>query len=365
MGKDSTSEKLYDYCLEVGNVETLTAYLRVETWKSTTATSVVSCGFSRTEALMIKVFMFKKCKRLEGLQRERANENWDYLRSIGIRERKLPSVVVKCPKILTLHLDEKLVPMVQCLATLGTKPGEVASAITKFPHILSHSIDKKLCLLLAFFQALGVPEKQLGKMLLLNPRIISYSIESKLSQIVDFLARPQATATLEFLKSIGLTELDLQKVTVNFPEILCRDVNKILKPNFTYLRRCGFEGGQIAALVTGYPPILIKSINNSLEPRMRFLVEVMGRRIEEVADYTHFFRHGFKEIGVEAKTSETKEYIKNIYCSLSEMLECNQKKFLLKFGLIEQFAKGRQQTLPQSHASTTSTVMVLLLLGIG
>ncbi|GFS37680.1 mitochondrial transcription termination factor family protein [Actinidia rufa] len=191
--------------------------------------------------------MLKKCKRLEGVQRERACENWDYLKSIGIQERKLPSIVVKCPKILTLHLDEKLIPMVQCLATLGTKPREVASAITKFPHILSHSVEEKLCPLLAFFQALEVPEKQLG-----------------------------------------LSELDLQKVAVNFPEVLCRDVNKILRPNYTYLKGCGFEGGQIVALVTGYPPILIKSISNSLEPRIKFLVE--------------------EEIGVKAEDFKAKEY---------------------------------------------------------
>ncbi|KAI8526513.1 hypothetical protein RHMOL_Rhmol12G0002700 [Rhododendron molle] len=302
--------------------------------------------------------MFKKCKRLEGAQRQRALENWDYLRNIGIQERKLPSVVSKCPKILTIHLDEKLIPMVQCLATLGTKPREVASAITKFPNILSHSVEEKLCPLLAFFQALGVPEKQVSKMILLNPRIISYSIESKLSQIVDFLASlglgkegmigkvlmrnpymvgysvdKRLQPTLEFLKSIGLTELNLQKVAVNFPKVLCResrDVDKILRPNFTYLRGCGFEGVQIAAMVTAYPLILIKSINNSLEPRIRFLVEVMGRRIEEAADYPDFFQHGFKK-RLELRQKLLKR--KNIHCSLSEVLDCNQKKFLMKFSL--------------------------------
>ncbi|KAJ4962575.1 hypothetical protein NE237_022514 [Protea cynaroides] len=106
--------------------------------------------------------MFKRCKRLEGVERVRASENWAYLESIGIQERKLPSVVSKCPRILTLDLNEKLVPMVQCLATLGTKQSEVTSAITKFPHLLCHSVEEKLCPLLAFFQALGVPEKQVA-----------------------------------------------------------------------------------------------------------------------------------------------------------------------------------------------------------
>ncbi|KAK3029099.1 hypothetical protein RJ639_039243 [Escallonia herrerae] len=304
--------------------------------------------------------MLKKCKRLEGVQRERASENWAYLSSIGIQDRKIPSIVARCPKILALGLNEKLVPMVQCLVTLGSKPGEVASAITKFPHILSHSVEEKLCPLLAFFEALGVREKQLGKMLLFNPRIISYSIEAKLSHIVEFLASiglnreemigkvlvrnpsimgygvdKRLRPTSEFLVSLGLTALDLQKVVINFPEVLCRDVNKTLRPNVTYLRACGFGCGQIAALVTGYPPVLIKSIKNSLEPRIRFLVEVMGRRIEEVTDYPEFFRHGLKK-KLESRQKLVKQ--KNACCSLREMLDCNQQKFILRFSSVDQLA---------------------------
>ncbi|KAJ4962303.1 hypothetical protein NE237_022242 [Protea cynaroides] len=160
----------------------------------------------------------------------------------------------------------------------------------------------------------------IGKVLTKNPFIMGYSVEKRL--------RP----TSLFLKSIGLTEFNLQSVAMSFPEVLCRDVEKILKPNLTFLKRCGFGDGQVAVLVTGYPPILIKSIRNSLEPRIKFLVEVMGRRIDEVVDYPDFFRHGLK------KRLELRQRLlvrRNIACSLSEMLECNQKKFALKFGLIE------------------------------
>ena len=112
-------------------------------------------------------------------------------------------------------------------------------------------------------------------------------------------------------------------------------MSKILRPNFEYLKRCGFGNRQIAALVTGYPPILIKSIKNSLDPRIRFLVEVMGRQIDEVANYPDFFRHGLKK-RIELRHRLLKE--KDVSCSLSEMLDCNQKKFLLKFGLFKGFA---------------------------
>lgn len=72
----------------------------------------------------------------------------------------------------------------------------------------------------------------------------------------------------------------------------------------------GYSAKEIATLVTGYPPILIKSIKNSLESRIRFLVEVRERPIDEAANYPDFFQHGLK---------------KDVSCSLSEMLDCNQK----------------------------------------
>ncbi|GAB4852988.1 Transcription termination factor mterf6, chloroplastic/mitochondrial, variant 2 [Ancistrocladus abbreviatus] len=304
--------------------------------------------------------MFRKCKRLEDVQKEKAFENWAYLSSIGIQERKLPSVVMKCPKILTFGVEERLEPMVQCLKTLAAKPDEVAAAIVKFPYIFSHSVEEKLCPLLAFFEALGIPEKQLGKMILINPRIISYSIELKLIKFVDFLAQlglsgdgmigkilvknpfimgysvdNRLQPTVEFLKSVGLTKLDLQRVAVNYPEVLCRDVKKTLEPNFAYLRSCGFHDKQIAILVTGYPPVLIKSIKNSLEPKIKFLVEVMGRRIDDAVNYPEFFRYGLK------KTLEFRQRVltqRNIECSLNEMLSSNQKKFSLRFGLRKELA---------------------------
>ncbi|KAK4341222.1 hypothetical protein RND71_039723 [Anisodus tanguticus] len=229
---------------------------RSEIWRLRTATVLASCGSSKTGFDDKSIHeIFQKCKRLEGVQREKASENWDYLRSIGILERKLPCVVRKCPKILTMRNS------------------------SRWFTVLRHwdqnhrNVEEKLCPLLAFFEALGVTEKQLGKMILINPRIISYSIQRKLSQMVEFLSSlhlskdgmigkvlvkhpyvmgysvdKRLRPTSEFLKSLGLTDMYLQKVAVNYPEVLCRDVNKILKPNLSYLTSRGFGVGHIAAV---------------------------------------------------------------------------------------------------------------------
>ncbi|EPS66195.1 hypothetical protein M569_08582, partial [Genlisea aurea] len=304
--------------------------------------------------------MCRRCKRLDDVDSARASENWEFLKSIGVQERKLPALIGKCPKILTLDLRDKLIPMVQCLSSLQTKPNEVASAITKFPHILLHRLEEKLCPLLAFFESLGAPEKQLGKMLLFNPRIISYSIETKLSKVVHFLAsmgldrdgttigkilvkhpaimsysvEGRLRPTHDFLKSsLRLTDLQLQRVAANFPEVLCRDVDRILRPNASYLKSCGFEEEEIGRVVGGYPPVLIKSVGNSLRPRMEFLRDVMRRSIREAVEYPDFFKHSLKRRLEWRQKVLMRKQVK-IECSLSEMLECNHTKFLSKFGLL-------------------------------
>lgn len=302
--------------------------------------------------------MSRRCKNLHGLDAGEASGVWDYLLNVvKIERRKLRYVVTKCPKVLTLSVDDKLVPTVQCLTTLQAKPGEVAQAIVKFPQILFHSVEEKLCPLLAFFQTLGISEKQLAKLLMVNPRLISYSIEAKFSQTVDFLiglgidkegmigkimakepyimgysVDKRLRPTAEFLKSaVGLEGSNLQRVIMSFPDILSRDVDKILRPNLAFLRSCGFSKDQVMALVAGYPPVLIKSVKHCLEPRMKFLVEEMGRDMGEVVDYPQFFRHGLKR-SLEYRHKVLKQM--NSRCSLSEMLDCNQKKFAMKFGLL-------------------------------
>jgi len=302
--------------------------------------------------------MSRRCRNLHSLDAGEASGVWDYLLTgVKMERRKLRHVVAKCPKVLTLSVDGKLVPTVQCLATLQARPGEVAQAIAKFPQILFHSVEEKLCPLLAFFQTLGVSEKQLAKLLMINPRLISYSIEAKFSQTVDFLASlgidkegmvgkiltkepyimgysvdKRLRPTAEFLKSaVGLQGPDLKRVIMSFPDILSRDVDKILRPNLAFLQSCGFSRNQVTALVAGYPPVLIKSIKHCLEPRMKFLVEEMGRDMGEVVDYPQFFRHGLKR-SLEYRHKVLKQM--NSSCSLSEMLDCNQKKFAMKFGLV-------------------------------
>ncbi|KAG6399438.1 hypothetical protein SASPL_140919 [Salvia splendens] len=296
--------------------------------------------------------MFNKCRPLEVVDREIASETWDYLRSTGIPGGKLSMVVRKCPEILTLDLHDKLVPMIQCLATLESRPKEVASAIAKFPHILLHSLEEKLCPLLGFFEVLGAPEQQIGKLILLNPIIVSYSIESKLSRLVDFLAslglskdgmvgrfvakhpfitrysvEKRLRPACEFLRSLGLTEPQLQRAAMNFPEVLCRDVNRVLRYNVMYLESCGFSSSQLAAVVAGYPLVMINSVSKLLRPRIKFLKEAMGRSIDEIAEYPGFFRHDIRRL-----KSRQKLLTQNgVECSLSEMLDCKHKRFLLKF----------------------------------
>ncbi|KAH0449556.1 hypothetical protein IEQ34_020248 [Dendrobium chrysotoxum] len=275
--------------------------------------------------------MFRRCKYLECVERDKACEVWDYLRTLGIQERKVLNVISMCPKVLTLNLNEKLLPVVQCLSTLGTKSAigisekQMGKLLLVNPWLINCSIDKKYAEMIDFLSSMGLNgEGAIGKILVKNSWIMGYSAEKRL--------RP----TTDVLKSIGLNMIDIQKVVVNFPKVLCRNVEKILKPNLEFLKQSGFNNEQIRLFVMGYPIILIKNVRHSLQPRIKFLVAEMGREIGEVTDNPEFFRHGLMK-SLEPRQRLLK--LKKIECSLSEMLECKHKKFLLKFELM---ALGRR-----------------------
>lgn len=84
-------------------------------------------------------------------------------------------------------------------------------------------------------------------------------------------------------------------------------------------------------MVAGFPPVLIKRIKNSLLPRIRFLVHVMGRNLDEVAEYPEFFQHGLKK-RLQFRY-RLMAYKQEQSCRLVDIFECNDKKFALRFGL--------------------------------
>lgn len=49
-------------------------------------------------------------------------------------------------------MEEKFIPMVECLQGLGVKKEQVGLLITRFPQVLGHSVEEKLVPTLAFLQ---------------------------------------------------------------------------------------------------------------------------------------------------------------------------------------------------------------------
>lgn len=77
----------------------------------------------------------------------------------------------------------------------------------------------KLSEIVDFLASFGLDkEGMIGKVLVKYPFLMGYSVDKR--------QRP----TLEFLKSMGLKDVDVQAVAVGYPEVLCRDANKVLRP---------------------------------------------------------------------------------------------------------------------------------------
>ncbi|CAM6083551.1 unnamed protein product [Calypogeia fissa] len=300
--------------------------------------------------------MRKKCMRLEAAtSMERVRGNWEFLeREVSVPARKMPVVVHRCPQLLVMGVNERLLPVLSCLRALGLLDKELGDLIVRFPQVLTHSVEEKLCPILAFLQGVGVKEVNLPRIIVRCPRLLSYSIERKLAPTVDFLAslglgekemgrvlaqsphilgysvETRLRPTVEYLRGIGLSAEQLRNVAAFFPHILCREAGKVLRPAEEYLRSIGFNAQEISALIGGFPPILIKSIRTSLEPKVQFLVKEMGLQKVELVNFPAYFGYSLhRTIQIRFR----KMRARGVQISLSEMLACNKKQFAFRIGL--------------------------------
>ena len=320
--------------------------------ETASSASPVSCFLREkqfTEESIHKII--HRCARLkeEGAEM-RARENWRILcDTVGIPQRKLPSIASKCPHLLAIsNLHQKL----HCLAAgLGAEPKEVAAAITRFPRLLLCSLEEKICPLLAFLETIGVPRPRLSKVLLACPRLISYSIHSKLPLTISFFRdeigvdtnsmgmlvikcpyvfgysiESRIRPTVLYLRSLGLANPHIVEIATRFPHVLCRPENA-LRPKVDYLRlTLGLNPSQVMSLIRGYPPILLASISNSLQPKLDFLVHTMGKSMEDVVQYPAFFAHSLSR---SIRPRHRKFLIEDgIPCTLEKIFSLNHSKVL-------------------------------------
>lgn len=138
---------------------------------------------------------------------------------------------------------------------------------------------------------------------------------------VDYCLRP----TVKFLKQLGVEKLNLP-TTLN-AHLLDTRVEK-LKEKIKFLRSIGFTYQESARICARLPAIFGYSVENNLRPKLEYLVEEMGRSLEELDRFPQYF--GFS---LERRIAPRHLHLKqrNVRIPLNRMLLWGDKKFYTKW----------------------------------
>ncbi|CAI5998306.1 unnamed protein product [Closterium sp. NIES-64] len=205
--------------------------------------------------------------------------------------RDIERVVHRCPQILTLDVEERLLPVVYLLRRdLGLDRAHAKKVISRCPALLVQPIDTVLLPAVNFLRAMGV--ENLAKTVVNNPSLLSVDPQQKL------LPR------LSFLQEQGLTADEAKRV----------------------LARC--------------PAIFNYSIQSNLAPKLQFLTGTMRRSVKEILSFPQFFSFSL-DGRIQPRFRMAAE--RGLSLSLGALLALPEDAFLINCGKLSESCQAMEQ----------------------
>ncbi|KAL1522781.1 hypothetical protein AB1Y20_017753 [Prymnesium parvum] len=194
----------------------------------------------------------------------------DYLISLGVHQ--IGRVVAHAPRVLLCDIDQ-LHEKVQLLQVMGVK--HIAKWITDNAAVVIIDIETQMKPAVLYWRS--IENLDLGKIIALVP--VQYSF-----------APPEVTAKkLKWLQE-ELGMLDIGKILTKAPKLLTLNLETGIIPKVEFLRSNGF-GDSIGKLLQRCPRLLLSSIELALEPRLKYVLNDMGRSIDDILIYPQILIH--------------------------------------------------------------------------
>lgn len=217
----------------------------------------------------------KDCPTLLGSKQETLQRNLDYIESrICLNEaEKVATVVKKCPKLLSLSIDENLEPtVIKFQNYFGFDDAEVSAVFMKFPNLLSLDFDKSIKARIEWFrETLHANVKEISKIVKKQPTLLASSVNLLESK------------HLWLKKRLEVDDKTLKKIVLKMPSILCCSQEDNLEPTIQWFeRRFAITAKQVGIMMGICPSLLVCSICENLEPTLVFYTRnVLGTRLLE------------------------------------------------------------------------------------
>ncbi|KAF4356620.1 hypothetical protein F8388_006364 [Cannabis sativa] len=259
-------------------------------------------------------------------------------------------LIVKRPKILNYDLERQLIPRIEFLRELaGGDEDGVGTVLSRLPAILSYSAKHMEDHVVFFRSFAGLTDEEIFKIVVVYPNVFSASRERKLQpriellkqcglnsrEIFRFLLKAPTFISLSYEKNIAFKLVllvkigyrhrtkDLTIVMGSITRTSCLNMQKVVGLFLNY----GFSYEDIFAMSKKQPQILQYSYD-SLEKKMEYLIEEMGRDIEELLAFPAFLGYKFDD-RIKARY-ELKRKTMGDRMSLNKLLTVTSERFSQK-----------------------------------
>lgn len=293
----------------------------------------------------------------------------EYIEGLGIQRADIGSVLTRYPDIFGFKIEGTISTSVAYLVMLGVNPRRIGYVLTELPEILGMRVGNNIKRKVDFLQSFGIPQSAIANMIETRPYFLGLDLTDQMRPAVDSLieagvekdaishvitqfpdvlsldVKRKLEERLTFLTSdVGIRAEDVGAVIAKLPQILVINTSKAIA-RVEFLRQAGFAAEDVGSMVTNCPQLLAASIEKSLKPNLNYLVEKMGRKLEEVVEFPVYLLYNLEEI-VRPRHEKTIE--KGVDCSLAWMLNCTDDVFQQRLTLeyAEQKSEDEEPDVP-------------------
>ncbi|KAG0596772.1 hypothetical protein M758_UG284400 [Ceratodon purpureus] len=234
-----------------------------------------------------------------------------FLESLGLDSSKL---MTKYPSLSTCSV-ENVRAVVRFLESYKLRRKDVVKVLTNNPYLLGQSVEENFLPVVKFLLTeVGLKERDVGKVVNRCARLLTASVGDRL--------RP----TLRFLRSIGFIHMSI--VVSNNATLLASSIENRLIPKMEFLESLGLSEEETVQALIRFPAIFNYSIETNLQPKYSFLIQEMGRGLDDLKGFPQYFGYSL-EFRIRPRYQFLKK--RNISFPLADMLKPTDDVFYARF----------------------------------
>lgn len=231
-------------------------------------------GFSSLQSEVATSFSsYRNSKWLQKLE-----EKIMFLEGMGIDASR---VIARYPLFGNCSMQNLQSVIEYLLEDCGLHRKQLVRVVTHNPQLLAHSVKKTVePAVLFLLDEIRLQKKDLGKVINRCPRLLMSSVDGQL--------RP----TMLYLQSLGFT--NMPTLVSNNATLLTFGIHTKLIPKIEFLQSIGLSADESIQALIRFPAIFNYSIDSNLQVKCRYLLDVMGRGLDDVKAFPQYFGYSLE-----------------------------------------------------------------------